>query len=67
MLALKLDYVEALNDLVRMGKVRYIDASSMWAWQFAKNECRSREAWSPPAGGKVLGKGRGTTREKRQH
>jgi 1-deoxyxylulose-5-phosphate synthase len=28
--------LEALNDLVRMGKVRYIGASSMFAWQFAK-------------------------------
>ena len=28
--------LEALNDLVRSGKVRYIGASSMWAWQFAK-------------------------------
>jgi aryl-alcohol dehydrogenase-like predicted oxidoreductase len=28
--------MEALNDLVRSGKVRYIGASSMWAWQFAK-------------------------------
>jgi aryl-alcohol dehydrogenase-like predicted oxidoreductase len=26
----------ALHDLVRVGKVRYIGASSMWAWQFAK-------------------------------
>jgi len=26
----------ALNDLVRSGKVRYIGASSMWAWQFAE-------------------------------
>jgi len=26
----------ALNDLVRWGKVRYIGASSMWAWQFAE-------------------------------
>ncbi|MGA8115741.1 MAG: aldo/keto reductase [Actinocatenispora sp.] len=26
----------ALNDVVRAGKVRYIGASSMWAWQFAK-------------------------------
>ena len=25
--------MEALNDLVRMGKVRYIGASSMWAFQ----------------------------------
>jgi Predicted oxidoreductases (related to aryl-alcohol dehydrogenases) len=28
--------MEALNDLVRAGKVRYIGASSMWAWQFAQ-------------------------------
>ena len=28
--------LEVLNDLVRMGKVRYIGASSMYAWQFAK-------------------------------
>jgi 1-deoxyxylulose-5-phosphate synthase len=28
--------MEALNDMVRMGKVRYIGASSMFAWQFAK-------------------------------
>jgi 1-deoxyxylulose-5-phosphate synthase len=28
--------LEALHDLVRSGKVRYIGASSMWAWQFAK-------------------------------
>jgi aryl-alcohol dehydrogenase (NADP+) len=28
--------LEALNDLVRMGKVRYIGASSMYAWQLAK-------------------------------
>lgn len=27
--------LEALNDVVRMGKVRYIGASSMYAWQFA--------------------------------
>ncbi|WP_022908697.1 aldo/keto reductase [Aestuariimicrobium kwangyangense] len=27
--------MEALHDLVRMGKVRYLGASSMWAWQFA--------------------------------
>ena len=27
--------MEALHDLVRSGKVRYIGASSMWAWQFA--------------------------------
>ncbi len=28
--------MEALNDLVRMGKVRYIGASNFKAWQFAK-------------------------------
>jgi aryl-alcohol dehydrogenase-like predicted oxidoreductase len=28
--------LEALNDLVRAGKTRYIGASSMYAWQFAK-------------------------------
>jgi len=28
--------LSALTDLVRNGKVRYIGASSMWAWQFAK-------------------------------
>lgn len=28
--------LEALNDLVKMGKVRYIGASSMHAWEFAK-------------------------------
>ena len=27
--------MEALNDVVRAGKARYIGASSMWAWQFA--------------------------------
>jgi 1-deoxyxylulose-5-phosphate synthase len=26
----------ALDDLVQVGKVRYLGASSMWAWQFAK-------------------------------
>jgi 1-deoxyxylulose-5-phosphate synthase len=28
--------LEALHDLVRAGKVRYLGASSMFAWQFAK-------------------------------
>jgi len=28
--------LEALNDLVRVGKVRYLGASSMYAWQFVK-------------------------------
>jgi aryl-alcohol dehydrogenase-like predicted oxidoreductase len=28
--------LEALNDVVRAGKARYIGASSMWAWQLSK-------------------------------
>jgi 1-deoxyxylulose-5-phosphate synthase len=28
--------MEALHEVVRAGKARYIGASSMWAWQFAK-------------------------------
>jgi len=28
--------MEALNDLVRSGRVRYLGASAMWAWQFQK-------------------------------
>ncbi|GID94179.1 aldo/keto reductase [Amorphoplanes digitatis] len=28
--------MRALDDVVRAGKVRYLGASSMWAWQFAK-------------------------------
>lgn len=28
--------LSALDDIVRAGKVRYIGASAMWAWQFAK-------------------------------
>ena len=28
--------MEALHDVVRAGKVRYLGASSMWTWQFAK-------------------------------
>jgi len=39
--------MEALNDLVRSGKVRYIGASSMWAWQFAKmQQVAERHGWS---------------------
>lgn len=30
--------MEALHDVVRSGKARYIGASSMWAWQFAKTQ-----------------------------
>jgi len=28
--------MEALHDVVKAGKVRYLGASSMWAWQYAK-------------------------------
>lgn len=28
--------MEALHDLVKLGKVRYIGASSMWTFQFAQ-------------------------------
>jgi 1-deoxyxylulose-5-phosphate synthase len=28
--------MEALHDVVKAGKARYIGASSMWSWQFAK-------------------------------
>jgi aryl-alcohol dehydrogenase-like predicted oxidoreductase len=31
--------MEALHDVVRAGKARYIGASSMHAWQFAKAQC----------------------------
>jgi aryl-alcohol dehydrogenase-like predicted oxidoreductase len=34
--------LDALNDVVRSGKVRYIGASSMHAWQFAKSVYLSR-------------------------
>ncbi|MCI9887897.1 aldo/keto reductase [Micrococcales bacterium 31B] len=39
--------MEALNDVVRAGKARYIGASSMWAWQFAKAQhVAEREGWT---------------------
>jgi aryl-alcohol dehydrogenase-like predicted oxidoreductase len=31
------EMLEALHDLIKAGKVRYIGASSMYAWQFAKS------------------------------
>ncbi len=40
--------LEALHDLVRLGKVRYIGASSMYAWQFSKALYTSRlNGWTP--------------------
>lgn len=39
--------LEALNDVVRSGKARYIGASSMYAWQFAKALCISeKNGWA---------------------
>jgi 1-deoxyxylulose-5-phosphate synthase len=35
--------MQTLDDLVRVGKVRYIGASSMWAWQFAKAQFTARQ------------------------
>ena len=38
--------MEALDSLVRAGKVRYLGASSMWAWQFAKAQhVAERNGW----------------------
>ena len=40
--------LEALNDVVRAGKARYIGASSMYAWQFMKMLAVSRaNGWAP--------------------
>jgi len=39
--------MEALHDVVRAGKARYIGASSMWAWQFAKAQhVAERNGWT---------------------
>ena len=39
--------MEALHDLVKAGKVRYIGASAMWAWQFAKMQhAADLHAWT---------------------
>ena len=39
--------LEALNDVVRAGKARYIGASSMFAWQFAQAlETSRRNGWA---------------------
>ena len=40
--------MEALHDVVRAGKARYIGASTMWAWQFAKaQEVARAHGWTP--------------------
>jgi aryl-alcohol dehydrogenase-like predicted oxidoreductase len=39
--------MEALNDIVRAGKARYIGASSMYAWQFARmQDVAQRHGWT---------------------
>jgi aryl-alcohol dehydrogenase-like predicted oxidoreductase len=39
--------MEALHDVVKAGKARYIGASSMWAWQFSKLQyAASRGGWT---------------------
>lgn len=40
--------MEALHDLVKAGKVRYIGASAMYAWQFQKAQyVAKRNGWTP--------------------
>ncbi|MFJ8885868.1 aldo/keto reductase [Streptomyces sp. NPDC102402] len=40
--------MEALHDLVKAGKVRYLGASSMWAWQFATMQhVAQSHGWTP--------------------
>lgn len=39
--------MQALHDVVKAGKVRYLGASSMWAWQFAKMQhAAERNGWT---------------------
>ncbi|HEY4998187.1 MAG TPA: aldo/keto reductase, partial [Usitatibacter sp.] len=41
------EFMEALHDVVKSGRVRYIGASSMWAWQFAKAQhVADRHGWT---------------------
>ena len=40
--------MEALHDVVKAGKARYLGASSMYAWQFAKMQhAAERNGWTP--------------------
>ncbi|HEY0248038.1 MAG TPA: aldo/keto reductase [Gryllotalpicola sp.] len=40
--------MEALHDVVKAGKARYIGASSMWAWQFAQAQHTAElNGWTP--------------------
>lgn len=42
------EVMEALHDIVKAGKARYIGASSMYAWQFAKAQETARaNGWTP--------------------
>ncbi len=39
--------MQALHDVVRAGKARYLGASSMWAWQFAKMQhAAEKNGWT---------------------
>ena len=40
--------MEALHDIVKAGKARYLGASSMWAWQFAKAQETARANGGTP-------------------
>ena len=41
------EIMKALHDLVQSGKVRYIGASSMWAWQFSElNHIAEKNGWT---------------------
>jgi aryl-alcohol dehydrogenase-like predicted oxidoreductase len=40
--------LEALHDVVKSGKARYLGASSMWTWQFSKSLYIARQrGWTP--------------------
>lgn len=40
--------MEALHDVIKAGKARYIGASSMYAWQFSKAQYTARQnGWTP--------------------
>ena len=40
--------MEALHDVVKAGKARYLGASSMYAWQFAKaQQAAQQQGWTP--------------------
>lgn len=39
--------MQALDDLIRCGKIRYIGASSMWTYQFAMMQfCAEKNGWT---------------------